>query len=111
MALKKDILTKFGFDANYLKIQNTAIHTNGDIELSGLILLYKDQAQRALDHGSHIDSATFSFKVTSEELVGDSQALVYNKIKESILDEQGKETNKFHFTHSGEIGLQGALDV
>lgn len=111
MALQKAITTRFEFTANYLKVQNVMTHTNGDIELRGLILLYKDQKQRELNHNSYIDAATFNFEITREESAKDSRATAYSKIKESILDKEGNETNKFNFTHSGEIELQDALDV
>lgn len=115
MAIKKEISLKTngvesGYVAEYLIVQHPTITKNGVYTIEGDLRLFKSKEIRDLNINSFMDNFKFSYVVSQEEAFGNIVATAYRKIKESVLDENGVETNVLQ-GNAGRIGFQDAVDL
>ena len=120
MALQQDILTKFGYQAQYIKVSLVEVSRNDGNQLRILAKLFKDQATRNDPPSVFVDACEVTYTISDEEVATNLFALAYKKMKESVLGEvvdketskiSTVETNSVMFSHSGKVFLQKALDV
>ena len=114
MALQKEIATKYGYNPNYILVQDPSVQKNGENHLSWTLLVYKDQATRELDIKNFITAWRFEYEVTDEEKLWNLFALSYAKLTESVMVENEEweqvESNLINFSHtSSSVWLQDAI--
>ena len=110
MYIQKQIITGFGFPADCWTINVVTVKSIDDVtyEATGNISLFFNNDAR-LAGSKLIDNARFSFRdLTVAEVDGNTRAALAQRIMAAKPDEEGKETNIYMTSHSGEVYFSDA---
>ena len=103
------ITSGHGVLADCWEVNSSSFKKNpdGTYTASGNVsLFYNHQAQ--LDEKVILDNAIFNFKLTVQEIVGDTEKAIYDRLLLSnIVD--GVEMNTLQTSHSGQVTLVGGV--
>lgn len=94
MALQLAVTYK-GFDANYWRINEVTLDTRSNLAMI-YVGLYKDQATRNTGLSNTLKVEKHQRSFASVDWTKDIRSEAYRLLKESSLDGNGDETNKFN---------------